>query len=703
MTLSRLSESAIQHALKALDWRKLDEYLTPRALQEHDADFLADQLLRCNWLVQRYPNAPREAKRDSLFAQIAQLALTKIGSQARAKINSALSEIHLVERGYRALLAQLDDSVGQDQPSEIISAALFGAAYQIHAATTAVRTQARSASIVDKVAFSLCDENGTSYSVDDLINLNDMSTAMIASFCARRAEWFDAEGAIVLPKIVRPTEDQVGKFLSLQRQAEAWAFWRSIEERRRLDGGSLERRYSQDTPASDIQVVVYRPTAESLAFHKSSLAGYDRLNTEVASISHELFFRSNVRAKAKGLSQRTKLYPNEFINLTEIASAHALDLMLSTNIAADRTLYLGLRLVEWLRGYSALALLVDDAYGKHFASDALLIELSPRTLNKHLCRLGFTERKARLFLNLVTFKKTSVEVIDEPLFRMANGHYLLFGPSLLGAVPARILLSKLARADIYIEERGTRFEAMVKSWLHGWGFDAKTFKERRDGEDYEYDVVMRWQDYIFVFECKSQGLIAPNTAGRFRARQRFKSYIAQTKRLAEALKQYPDILDAHFGVTSSPRIIVPCLMHSMPFGLPGSHDGVFCTDAPSLGCFFEQGAITLSATETLPGKPSIQHVLDKRQLWSGLSPLPEDFLKYLAECPLHSMALGQIEVSDIRLPIGEAFEAQAPEVFSKPVSVQDLAELFASDVSTARQNIESLAARMSELRSRNDS
>lgn len=692
------TEADIQQALETLDWKEVHRCFC-RPLNNSDIDFLTQQILLSNKVVVRYSHAVHEQKRDRLLADLAQHALTGLGDKAAGKIFHITSVIRLIEHGYRILLSELNDSLAGTSAPEIMSATLIGAAAQIHGALETTQKQTNTSGVLDSATFSLRDANGTPYSADDLIEVTDASTAMIVVAHAHRAAWIDRDDAVVLPALTEPTEDHFKKFVSLQRQAEAWLFWRSTEERRRFEGGALEWVSTQKVgDATDRRLIRYTPTSEALASHQSSIAGYGRLSDEIASILSELAFRSKRRTKAKGFNQRAKFYPTDFVSLSELGSASALDLMLTTSIESDRALYMGLRLVEWLRGYSALALLVNHSYRSKTSAESLLVKLAPQELYRHLSRLGFTERKAKHFVDLVTFRKMSTEIVDDPIFRMSDGHYLVFGPSLVGAIPARILLSKLARANIHLEDRGRRFETSVKHWFQTWGLEAKSFKVRRGHEVFEYDAVVRWGSYIFVFECKSQGLVAPNTIHRYRAQQRLKVHTTQIKRLIEALVRHPEILDAQFGKASSPRTIVPCLLNAMPFGVPGIRDGVYCTDAPALGCFFGKGAITLSATETMPRGSSIQHILGKKALWSGSIPTPEDFVAYLQECPLHALAISHLETIAIRIPIGGDIEVESPQIFAKPVSLLEKADLLGGDVPSTKRNIEALASRQSEQR-----
>ena len=58
-----------------------------------------------------------------------------------------------------------------------------------------------------------------------------------------------------------------------------------------------------------------------------------------------------------------------------------------------------------------------------------------------------------------------------------------------------------------LARKGKAFEADILSFLNGKGLQAQTFKAKRDGEEYEYDVVLSWENYLFVLECKNKRLV----------------------------------------------------------------------------------------------------------------------------------------------------------------------------------------------------
>jgi hypothetical protein len=100
--------------------------------------------------------------------------------------------------------------------------------------------------------------------------------------------------------------------------------------------------------------------------------------------------------------------------------------------------------------------------------------------------------------------------------------------------------------------------------------------ERR--EEYEYDVVLCWDNYVFVFECKSRSLSGHHPVQAYHFGLEMRSGAKQVKRLANALRDNPDILREKMQVNVANKIILPCVLNAMPFSRNGKVDSVYFTE-----------------------------------------------------------------------------------------------------------------------------
>jgi hypothetical protein len=95
--------------------------------------------------------------------------------------------------------------------------------------------------------------------------------------------------------------------------------------------------------------------------------------------------------------------------------------------------------------------------------------------------------------------------------------------------------------------------------------------------------VLVWGGYVFLFECKNRSLSGFDPVQAYYFGLENRSNAGQVLRLTDALERYPDILTEQFGPEAAGKKIVPCVLNSMPFSLPGMQDGVYFTDWSVIG------------------------------------------------------------------------------------------------------------------------
>ena len=212
---------------------------------------------------------------------------------------------------------------------------------------------------------------------------------------------------------------------------------------------------------------------------------------------------------------------------------------------------------------------------------------------------------------------------------MQDGSLLVFGPALITANPARVVLSIIANLGEPLARKGKAFEADVLSFLKKQTLKAQTFKVKRDGEEYEYDVVLCWGEYIFIFECKNHSLSNHHPTQAYYFEFEMRSSAKQVMRLADALRRYPDILSQKMQVDVTTKTIVPCVLNALPFSLPSPIDGVFFTDASVLKRFFQEKYFHVNTPYRIDENVQLLHRTAMHSLWAGDEPTPADYLKQL--------------------------------------------------------------------------
>ena len=172
------------------------------------------------------------------------------------------------------------------------------------------------------------------------------------------------------------------------------------------------------------------------------------------------------------------------------------------------------------------------------------------------------------------------------------------------------------------------------------GLQAKSVKEKRGGEEFDFDVLVRWDPYLFLLECKSRSLSGPSKVASVNFLREVNTQIGQVHRLAKGLNDYPDILERHMGQGASALTLVPCVLNALPFAA-GEMDRVYFTDASGIGRLFEsetfnQRIVRGDTTITVPGP----------RLWAGSTIAPGDLMRQIDDSPQLKMALDELRVRD---------------------------------------------------------
>lgn len=416
------------------------------------------------------------------------------------------------------------------------------------------------------------------------------------------------------------------------------------------------------------------------SWHAIDLAANERLLMGMEQQSAQMLFGTKISEKAAGIADRVELFPRAFVSVEEVHSAHALDKSLSATIATDTSSYRGLRLVEWIRGYSVLQELVSNAYDGSGNDPARLnIEMGRAGLVALLQRLGLPGEKAETFVRLVTFDRRSRDLFDTPLIRIGDSSILIFGAGLLGAIPAQTTLSRLATLKQSLEARGKAFERAMLEFMMGQGLEAKAIKVKRGREEYDFDLLVRWDARIFLFECKSRGLSGNNQIASYYDALQVDSDVKQVKRLIEGLTLHPDILENSFGPDANELELVPCVLNVLPMSLPNPIEGIYFTDAVALTRLFHSPSFTASmAGPTDADGTRVMTDVQTHRLWAGSSVSGDDLMRQLQSPVQLNLMLRQISMDHASGWLGDGTLATTTRIFHQPASTTRLVEMLAS-------------------------
>jgi hypothetical protein len=275
--------------------------------------------------------------------------------------------------------------------------------------------------------------------------------------------------------------------------------------------------------------------------------------------------------------------------------------------------------------------------------------------------LSMDKQRCLVTLAALTFDATrkSLEIYDQPLVPL-SGDRLIFAPGLVSlGMPSRNVESVLAQwYDASGGIRGSTFEDAILS-VFAECAAAKTAKRvsfaSSDGRDIEYDVIVNWDGYLFLLECKFlRGVHSP--AAAWRASNEVEHAIQQlTRQKNVALQEWGSLRAAASGLglaatAPAPEKVIRIVVASVSHFTGQREDDLFVIDERCLARFF--GSREVEARTMAPDGTDRQiGVLDTVRESSDF--LVQEFLRYLVSPAPVNLYRAGLSVALRRLPIVE--------------------------------------------------
>ena len=626
------SEAKIREALERLAPEIIVAEIDNHGSQQ-DVEFFLGLLARSNHTFFKYPNAKREKLRDDFFTRLVEYFKRRFSVALVQELEVIETVVRRTEVGYRNLLKILNQLPVRSRSPTIQSAATLNLAAQrfdyIERRMETSLRKARGLSLSDPITAKTTD--GTEFHVDNARAGFLHNLAATLGMFAYENKWLTADGAIILPAIATCSDIEIEEAAASEILATSWNRWERIEQRRRYWGGDFielkEGKKSPNLPEGGLAYFEYNPTDAD----KFDWIANERFKERNLQNIAELRFETFVNEKVVGIDGPARLLPDQFISLKEVSAAHLLSLILGVDVRADRNKYAGLTIVEWLRAYSVLSEIAAQkmADGKtplerHF------IRLDIPELEGTLTQLGLEGESAKVFIRQASFAQRSMDMFDCPLLKLADESIFLIAPASVYTDVAMATYSNLTSLGEKFDKKGKRFERLVRRYFEEKGFRPYSIDATRNGKSYEIDVIVPWDDYLFVFECKNMSLSDHHPIRSYYFRQERDGFIEQVQRQIKALTDYPDLSIAASGIDPTAKKIVPCILYELPYSEPGPTDGVYIADWSSVSRFFDGRYLRAKLPYDLPNANKLLHRIALYSFWSGEAPTPNDFLKQLA-------------------------------------------------------------------------
>ena len=597
-----------------------------------DIEELEGLLERAGRLLFRMANADREAGRDAFIDALATAVAARLGPAAGDRIAAVGGLMRELEAGYRDIAHGLATAAVSVLPLDRqILAVLHRTALEADDIRRHVDTAlAKAEAIVPGQPLHVVTEDGSVYEANAGLQFHVSNLGSSLKLLVGRLDEDRARGPIVLPPLGETTEAERFKAGTSGLLATAVRRWRRLEERRRFWGGELVVHRPPDLP------IDVAPTFEVIREHRRPA---DDLWDIIANERQKDVFQrqaDDVALKLAdfdygGLDRPPGLGPGELFSLGEAAALQALSGLLFAPAFAPDQRFQGLTLREWVRGYAVLQALGERAVeGETTAYDRSLAPFRPGQLETALIAAGLTASTAARFIACATLSDHSDDIFDCPLLRMSDGGNLLFTPAVTTVVIARVVLSNLAALGERFENKGGWFEAEVLAFFKSRGFAAFTIRTTLiAGNPYQLDVLVPWDDHLFVFECKNEALSGGEPVAAYNFERGRQGHVAQIQRQVDGLKAHPELALKAGGPDPRTSKIVPVVLYAFPYARPTEGDEVLIADWSGVTRFFRGPTLGFSTRHSLGDGEVLTRHHETARLWQGETPTVADFIAHL--------------------------------------------------------------------------
>jgi predicted amino acid-binding ACT domain protein len=468
------------------------------------------------------------------------------------------------------------------------------------------------------------NKDGVKYSPDAATENNVKYLTLTLNLLAYKFNWFQGD-KIVLPNRVSVSESDICKAGIIEALARSWMALEESSMRCILFGGEVihnQRDKVQEGAKANGIKNSYHFQREESNFEIFDSVACERVRKK--SLQNFVEIISNPIARSitsQDFNSVGKLSDGSFINADEILTCSILGDIFCTKIYSDDTLYNGLTLRDWIRGYFTLKHLSDEVL-----SGNILSTISKQNLSNALTKAGLLDDSANIFIDLVTFGKDSKDLFDCPLIEMEGGGFYLSYFSLIAANVSSLILSIFSSLETEASEKGYKFEEEVVEEITKSLSECKGFKFKRGLEEYEYDAVFILDRRIFILECKNRSLSWHNPVKSYRNKKYLSKTTKQVIRLKNALLEHPEVLLEHFEIDVKEFEVVPIILNCMPFSWKGKFEDVYVTDFSSFSRFFKSPSINLVVAGA---KEKSKKSLSKYKQWVGSKPNSSDLLRHL--------------------------------------------------------------------------
>jgi len=588
---------------------------------------LAGLVRRAGSFIYQRPDVAGQASRDA-FLDALVAAVGRIAPEVGiAPLERAIRTVRIAERGHHIILDTLGRAEISNEPPAVRAAAAIARAEANFAKLREDLDEAMRKGVVTIPGGVMVDDGrGGTLSADVAITAFVESlggTLMMEAYAYR---WFGKDGRIELPALPPVGDREISMTGASEYLAMSWRRWERFHQTARYLDEDIDELTGDERPdgaPEGIATVFTRPGKVNLPDWIANERAVDRDGIA----TWDLMVTTDVTHRASGISGTLPLVPGGWISPQEVSNCLSLSEVVGYDIVSDADRHGGLRLVQWVRGYIALAAWAAE---RLVAGHVGIVRTTRAELVDLLTRMSFTAMEAATFLDVASFGRRSRDLFDAPIVRTAD-EWLLIGPATASPRLARIVPSLLASMHIQLERKGRAFEDRVLAFLKEQKLEARRIHVWRGGAEYEFDALVPWDGRLFLFECKNRGLSGNDPVQAHHFLQEIASNVLQVRRLVEALERWPDILTDEFGAGFSYDEIVPCILENETYSLSVQFAGVYVYDWSALSRFFNEGSFGVVRDHRLPENTVARNRVPVKRIWAGDAPTADDLIAEMSD------------------------------------------------------------------------
>lgn len=552
------------------------------------ANRIIQLFVRSSSSVLKRHNQEIEAKRQTFVENLKNWVTLRCSTEEIKRLEFHIEQLKLIECGYSDLLsARQYFPLASEEPRRRLAAAFRAVTQGLSLLFARLEEEYRTQDhLVAHALQNLVDADGQEFNVNMHIeNVLGQLQTICTMDCITNG-WMDGD-VPVIPALPEVSDDLAEQAKVELLNAGIWRGWQYQDESCRFLGDKLTMRsaHREDNLPTQVKNVI-EVSPESTFSIANFVANV--INAESGAHSFmEQVTKSDFIALSRAIQTKSADMPGIFLRVNEPKIIRRLNSALSFDILADEQKYGGLTLAQWVRGMSVLHAMQQSNSVLRSGPGSVLYQIREPELVALLKKHDMRGNSAARFLDQMTLRKSSKDLFDAPLIRSTGSDYWVVGGALAITDVVQVMLSLLSTLKADFCGKGKAFEDRVIDFFIKKGMDCQGFTIKIENDEYQYDAVLNLEKHIFIFECKNQvlPLVKPEIISNFV--QGLHSYVKQVQRLQQGLEGSRSELVKRFGISAKEKDIVPCVLNSQPFSLPGKMDDVYFCDFPSISQFFE--------------------------------------------------------------------------------------------------------------------